>query len=84
MTTWPGLQTISAVFLRLLIALRHHLQTCKGVKVATALLIEGELWGFHTPGHANDQEIKAAATKIQPYYAVPTQYYALPEFPHTR
>lgn len=59
-------------------------QTCPGVKVAAALLIDGELWGFYTPDTVSVNDVKTAASRVQPYYAVPTQLVALPNFPHTR
>ncbi|KAI0648045.1 nonribosomal peptide synthetase 12 [Trametes meyenii] len=59
------------------------MQTCTSVKNATALLIESELWGFVTPVTVKVEAVKAAASLVQPYYAVPTQYITLDEFPHT-
>ncbi|KZV88847.1 acetyl-CoA synthetase-like protein [Exidia glandulosa HHB12029] len=59
------------------------METCSSVKVATALLIGKDLWGFFTPATTSPSEVKVAAAKIQPYYAVPSRYMALPEFPHT-
>ena len=58
--------------------------TCPEVKVAVALLIETELWGFVTPKSVNVDDVKAAAAKVQPYYAVPTRFVTLEEMPHTR
>lgn len=60
------------------------LQTHPAVKVAAALLIDNELWGFLTPEKVDIDEVKSAVAKIQPYYAVPTHFYALPVFPQTR
>jgi NAD(P)H-flavin reductase len=59
------------------------METHPEVKVAVAILIEKELWGFVTPANVNTEEVKAAATKVQPYYAVPTHYLAMDSFPHT-
>ncbi|KAI0269909.1 nonribosomal peptide synthetase 12 [Gloeopeniophorella convolvens] len=59
------------------------IETCPQVKVAVALLIESELWGFVTPANVDIDEVIAAASKVQPYYAVPTQFLALQEFPYT-
>ncbi|KAI0771248.1 nonribosomal peptide synthetase 12 [Trametes elegans] len=59
------------------------MQTCSSVKYATALLIESELWGFVTPTTVNVDEVKAAASLVQPYYAVPTQYITMDDFPYT-
>ncbi|KAH9891683.1 nonribosomal peptide synthetase 12 [Cubamyces lactineus] len=59
------------------------MQTCPAVKNATALLIESELWGFVTPATVNTEEVKAAAAVVQPYYAVPTQYITMDDFPYT-
>ncbi|TFK21474.1 nonribosomal peptide synthetase 12 [Coprinopsis marcescibilis] len=59
------------------------METAHGVKAAAALLIDGELWGFATPGHLNPEDLKAATSKIQPYYAVPTKYLILDGFPET-
>ncbi|TBU28644.1 nonribosomal peptide synthetase 12 [Dichomitus squalens] len=59
------------------------MQTCTSVKHATALLIENELWGFVTPETVKSEAVSAAASLIQPYYAVPTQYIAMDDFPYT-
>ncbi|KAG2017477.1 nonribosomal peptide synthetase 12 [Coprinopsis cinerea AmutBmut pab1-1] len=59
------------------------METCPGVQAATALLIDGELWGFATPASLKPEDIKEAALKVQPYYAVPTRYLTLDEFPET-
>ncbi|KAL7279919.1 hypothetical protein ACG7TL_006328 [Trametes sanguinea] len=59
------------------------MQTCTSVKNATALLIEGELWGFVTPSTANVEDVKAATALVQPYYAVPTQYITMDDFTYT-
>ncbi|KAL5524650.1 hypothetical protein ACEPAF_9790 [Sanghuangporus sanghuang] len=59
------------------------METCAGVKASTALLIDGELWGFVTPEKVDIEEVRVATHKIQPYYAVPTKFYRLSEFPLT-
>lgn len=58
-------------------------QTCPLVKDAVALLIDGELWGFVTPDDVDVNAVTEATKKSQPYYAVPTRWYALDELPHT-
>ncbi|KAH9480438.1 Adenylate-forming reductase 03009 [Psilocybe cubensis] len=59
------------------------METCSGVHAAVAILIEGQLWGFVTPSDVAPEDIKAAAAKIQPYYAVPTNILCMDSFPHT-
>ncbi|KAI0822323.1 nonribosomal peptide synthetase 12 [Trametes gibbosa] len=59
------------------------MQTCPSVKNATSLLIESELWGFVTPMTAKPEAVQAAASLVQPYYAVPTQYITMDDFPYT-
>ncbi|KAJ7644140.1 nonribosomal peptide synthetase 12 [Roridomyces roridus] len=59
------------------------METACGVKAASALLIDGELWGFVTPDTISVEEVRTATAKIQPYYAVPTQILALGSFPRT-
>ncbi|KAI5117922.1 hypothetical protein M0805_002001 [Coniferiporia weirii] len=59
------------------------METYPSVKAATALLINDTLWGFLTPEKVNIEEVKEAAAKIQPYYAVPTCFLSLSEFPLT-
>ncbi|KAH9922827.1 nonribosomal peptide synthetase 12 [Epithele typhae] len=59
------------------------MQTCKSVKHATALLVGSELWGFVTPCTVKTEAVSAAASIIQPYYAVPTNYLAMDDFPYT-
>lgn len=54
-----------------------------GIHAAAALLIDGELWGFVTPAIATTEAIQATASKIQPYYAVPTKILHLDDFPKT-
>ncbi|PPR06777.1 hypothetical protein CVT24_011277 [Panaeolus cyanescens] len=57
--------------------------THPSVQAGVALLIDNELWGFYSPASVPKEEVKAAATKVQPYYAVPTHYLPLDKFPHT-
>ncbi|KAK1230650.1 hypothetical protein PQX77_006233 [Marasmius sp. AFHP31] len=56
----------------------------EAVHNAVALLIDSELWGFVTPSTVDVGEVKRSAAEIQPYYAVPTHYLALDDFPMTR
>ena len=60
--------------------LRTHEQVCEAV----ALLIGTELWGFVTPSSVDLASVHDATAKIQPYYAVPSQYLAMEEFPMTQ
>ncbi len=53
------------------------------VDSAVALLIDAELWGFVTPVSADIELVIEATKKVQPYYAVPTQWVTLAELPHT-
>ncbi|GJF00261.1 nonribosomal peptide synthetase [Phanerochaete sordida] len=59
------------------------MQTSPLVKDAVAILIDGALWGFVTPADVNIDAVTEATQKVQPYYAVPTRWYALDELPHT-
>ncbi|KAG6852173.1 hypothetical protein C0991_002473 [Blastosporella zonata] len=59
------------------------METTAGVKVATAILIAGELWGFYTPKSVSGDDVKAAITKVQPHYAVPTYFVSVDSFPET-
>ncbi|KAI0086471.1 nonribosomal peptide synthetase 12 [Irpex rosettiformis] len=59
------------------------MQSCKSADSAVALLIDNELWGFVTPASANVDAVIEATKKIQPYYAVPTQWCTLDQLPHT-
>ncbi|KAF9445393.1 nonribosomal peptide synthetase 12 [Macrolepiota fuliginosa MF-IS2] len=59
------------------------METFPGIHAATALLIDGELWGFVTPVVAKTEEIQAVVSKVQPYYAVPTRILHLDVFPKT-
>ena len=54
------------------------------VDQAVALLVGNELWGFITPAYVSPTRVRAITARSQPYYAVPTQWMALPVFPQTR
>jgi hypothetical protein len=54
------------------------------VQHAVALLVGTELWGFITPSTVDLSFVRNATAKVQPYYAVPSQYLAIDEFPTTR
>ncbi|KAF9256543.1 nonribosomal peptide synthetase 12 [Marasmius fiardii PR-910] len=59
------------------------MESCPGVDVAVALLIDGNLWGFVTPGSTQQETVIAHLSKAQPYYAIPTRILAIDEFPKT-
>ncbi|KAG8846686.1 hypothetical protein FRB96_001922 [Tulasnella sp. 330] len=59
------------------------IETAEGVTAASALLIEKELIGFVTPANVDIELVRAAVAKIQPYYANPSQYLTMDEFPKT-
>lgn len=59
------------------------METTPGVKLAAAVLIEGELWGFFIPPSVGINAVKASTSRVQPYYAVPTKYIPLTKFPAT-
>ncbi|KAF5382433.1 hypothetical protein D9615_002852 [Tricholomella constricta] len=59
------------------------METCPGVNVAAAVLIDGELWGFFAPLTAEIEDVKSATARVQPYYAVPTRILRLAKFPET-
>ncbi|OCH91225.1 nonribosomal peptide synthetase 12 [Obba rivulosa] len=59
------------------------MQTCPEVHYAAALLIESELWGFLTPKSVSIEAVKTATAAVQPYYAVPTRYITMADFPYT-
>ncbi|KAJ7095859.1 nonribosomal peptide synthetase 12 [Mycena belliarum] len=61
----------------------NAMEATTGVKAATALLIDGTLWGFITPKSVSVDEVREVTAKIQPYYAVPTTIIALDAFPRT-
>ena len=56
---------------------------CVRVELTPGSQIEGELWGFVTPGVVKIDSVIAAASLVQPYYAVPTQYITMNDFPYT-
>lgn len=60
------------------------LQTYEPVRNAVALLVGTELWGFITPSTVDLSLVRAATAIVQPYYAVPSQYLAIDNFPTTR
>ncbi|OBZ71566.1 Bacitracin synthase 3 [Grifola frondosa] len=51
--------------------------------VSAAMQVNAELWGFVTPAIVKSESVMAAASLVQPYYAVPTRFIAMDEFPHT-
>ena len=51
--------------------------------MATAILIDQELWGFYAPSNVSVEDVKAATSRVQPHYAVPTKYLSLETFPET-
>ncbi|KAJ7587442.1 hypothetical protein C8J56DRAFT_890368 [Mycena floridula] len=53
------------------------------VTTAVTLLVNGELCGFLCPGEVDLAAVRAQVQKTQPYYAVPTRYIALDEWPTT-
>ena len=59
------------------------METTAGVKVATAILIKGELWGFFAPINVSADAVKEATAKVLPYYAVPTKFVRVDDFPKT-
>ncbi|PAV16912.1 nonribosomal peptide synthetase 12 [Pyrrhoderma noxium] len=59
------------------------METCHGVKSATVLLIQDELWGFISSEKVEIDDVRSTTAKIQPYYAVPTHFHVLSEFPLT-
>ena len=59
------------------------METTAGVKVATGILIKGELWGFFAPTTVSVDAVKEATAKVLPYYAVPTKFVKVDDFPKT-
>lgn len=59
------------------------METCCGVKTAAVLLIKDELWGFISSEKVEVDDVRAATAKVQPYYAVPTHFHVLHDFPLT-
>ena len=60
------------------------MRTSEEVDCAVALLIGSDLFGFITPLSASTPAVRADTAAILPYYAVPTRYIALADFPQTR
>ncbi|KAJ3932928.1 MAG: putative nonribosomal peptide synthetase [Lentinula lateritia] len=60
------------------------MQTCEGVFKTAALLVDSELWGFVTPSTVDPESVREAVSRVQPYYAVPTHFIGLDDFPATR
>jgi len=60
------------------------IRTCPSITASVVLLVNQELWGFVTPSSVDLHAVKEATAAVQPYYAVPTQYVALAEFPQTK
>jgi amino acid adenylation domain-containing protein len=60
------------------------MRTYEPVRNAVALLVGTELWGFVTPSTVDLPLVRAATAIVQPYYAVPSQYLAVDDFPTTR
>lgn len=61
---------------------KSAMETAPGIIAASALKIGTQLVGFYTPA-IPALEVKAAAEKVLPYYAIPTRFYALEHFPLT-
>ncbi|KAG8875677.1 hypothetical protein FRB97_004812 [Tulasnella sp. 331] len=59
------------------------IETAEGVAAASALLIKKELVGFVTPDNIDIELVKVAVARIQPYYANPSRYITMAEFPKT-
>ncbi|GLB38322.1 putative adenylate-forming reductase, a natural product biosynthesis enzyme that resembles non-ribosomal peptide synthetases, yet serves to modify one substrate, rather than to condense two or more building blocks [Lyophyllum shimeji] len=59
------------------------MEHCPGVKVAAAILMDGELWGFFSPSTVLTEDVKSATARVQPYYATPTHFVPLDGFPET-
>ncbi|CAE6478359.1 unnamed protein product [Rhizoctonia solani] len=59
------------------------METTPGVHTAVALLIDEEIVGVFTPDNVDEDVVRAACAKIQPYYACPSRYIKLPEMPTT-
>ncbi|KAG6832066.1 hypothetical protein H0H92_005488 [Tricholoma furcatifolium] len=58
--------------------------TTPGIKLAAAILLEDNLWGFFVPPSVEIDDVKASTSRVQPYYGVPTKYIPLTEFPMTK
>ncbi|KAI0052057.1 AMP-binding protein [Auriscalpium vulgare] len=53
------------------------------VQCTSAILVDGNLWGFYCPESVPGERVKASVEAVQPYYAVPTKFIALPALPVT-
>jgi amino acid adenylation domain-containing protein len=60
------------------------MRTHNPVQNAVALLVGTDLWGFITPANVDLSYVLSATAKVQPYYAVPSQYLAVNDFPTTK
>jgi acyl-coenzyme A synthetase/AMP-(fatty) acid ligase len=60
------------------------MRTYEPVQNAVALVIGTEIWGFITPSTVDLSLVRDTTAKLQPYYAVPSQYLAMDHFPITR
>lgn len=58
------------------------METAEGVVAASALKIGNQLVGFYHP-KVSPSLVKEATSKVLPYYAVPSSFHALDEFPLT-
>jgi len=54
-----------------------------GVKVATAILIKGELWSFFAPANVSVDAVRGATAKVLPYYVVLARFVKVDDFPKT-
>ncbi|KAI0041517.1 AMP-binding protein [Auriscalpium vulgare] len=54
-----------------------------GVQCTSAVLVDGDLWGFYCPDSVPGETVKAAVEAIQPYYAVPTKFVGMHALPVT-
>ncbi|KDQ16571.1 hypothetical protein BOTBODRAFT_54016 [Botryobasidium botryosum FD-172 SS1] len=59
------------------------MEKCAGVDLAATLLIHNRLVGFFSPSQTDSLKVKETVASIQPYYAVPSRFIALDEFPRT-
>jgi len=60
------------------------MRTYGPVQNAVAMAVGTELWGFITPSTVDLKLVRDATANVQPYYAVPSQYLAMDDFPLTR
>lgn len=61
---------------------KSAMETAEGVIAASALKIGNQLVGFYHP-EVPTPLVKEATSKVLPYYAVPSTFHALAEFPLT-